>query len=731
MLKRVLLSIALLAGYAPTVSAQVCGTINRQAAGGGAAIPGIDGQPSKELQEQVAKRVQAMMQQTPPANRSATAVYTIPVVVHIVNFAANEDISDAVVRTQIALLNDYFGKRNTDVGHVANCTHTPKHCYGDVPSTTANPNVGTGVAPRAADVQIEFKLATREEDGDCTTGIVHKTVPAAYAATHSFYPFTNAGATALMSTANGSRYWNPSEYMNIYVTRLPTSPNIVTGYACRPLDATIMAPNGDDFDGVVISRKCFGVRSTTTNDPSGTNDPLGNLFNFNTGRIAAHEVGHYLNLDHIWGIGEGKPGTGTGCTTDRANDTPLQPQYNLFTLTSAPESIYPRITTCNGVQNNNTASGERGDMYMNFMDYGDNNVVNMFTADQKQIMFTTLNTPAPAGRASLIAAATTAAVFGPAPSFGYTGPYCINYTGNGISFVPLCTGSTTRVRYVLTIGAGTGTGTVTFMTNNPSIVVTNSGLTATLEPTNPSSPINVYLFYGPGAGTGYTKTISLTATYLGQTTVNGPWTAGTWSYTTPTTTRTLDFRVAPTLPTSVTCTADGGSCVFRVNVSASVGATQVTVTGPADNTVGAPILTYPVSPAGGSTPQWRPPYVTVTATNACGSVTSNTYNFSTGPCDNSRGLPGGDGQLPIDGVASRTRLTISPNPAMGQVRFLVGGEQLAGLITIKTLAGAVVQSFEVSTAEASFDTRMLREGTYLVEFRNAEQVKHQALVVQH
>ena len=83
---------------------------------------------------------------------------------------------------------------------------------------------------------------------------------------------------------------------------------------------------------------------------------------FDLGRTATHEVGHYLNLFHIWGD------DGTGCRgSDLVDDTPNQGSEN----TGRPR--FPHISCGNG---------PNGDLFMNYMDYVDDAVMVMFTHGQ-------------------------------------------------------------------------------------------------------------------------------------------------------------------------------------------------------------------------------------------------------------------------------------------------------------------------------------------------------------
>ena len=72
----------------------------------------------------------------------------------------------------------------------------------------------------------------------------------------------------------------PETHLNIWVCNLGMG---VLGYAQFPGGPSVT-------DGVVIGYKYFGT--------------IGNLTApFNKGRTTTHEVGHWLNLRHIWGDG--------------------------------------------------------------------------------------------------------------------------------------------------------------------------------------------------------------------------------------------------------------------------------------------------------------------------------------------------------------------------------------------------------------------------------------------
>lgn len=141
--------------------------------------------------------------------------------------------------------------------------------------------------------------------------------------------------------------WPAEQYLNIWVCELGD----LLGYA--------QFPGGPlETDGVVVNYRAFGL--------GGTAEPP-----YHLGRTATHEVGHWLNLYHIWGD------DGSGCGgTDEVDDTPNQAGPNTGTPT------FPTIS-CDNAPN--------GDMFMNFMDYVDDDSMNMFTNGQVERMHSALD----------------------------------------------------------------------------------------------------------------------------------------------------------------------------------------------------------------------------------------------------------------------------------------------------------------------------------------------------
>jgi hypothetical protein len=150
-------------------------------------------------------------------------------------------------------------------------------------------------------------------------------------------------------STGGIAPYRPDKYLNFWVCALGGG---LLGYAQFPGGPAAT-------DGVVINYRAFGT-SGTAQAP------------FNRGRTATHEVGHYLNLRHIWGDTEDCSGS------DFVADTPN---------CAGPNYGTPRfpIVTCN--------NGPNGDMFMNYMDYVDDAAMFMFTAQQVVRMRAALNGP--------------------------------------------------------------------------------------------------------------------------------------------------------------------------------------------------------------------------------------------------------------------------------------------------------------------------------------------------
>jgi len=253
-----------------------------------------------------------------------TGCTEIPVVVHVLYRNSAENLSDAQINSQIDILNHDFRATNAD--------------------KSSTPAV---FQPLIADARITFKLATTDPSGNPTTGIIKKSTNNA--------SFNASLDNAKHNNTGGDDAWPADKYLNIW-----TCGNLVNN-AGQGLLGYAQFPGGPAAtDGVVILHSAFGNTGTASAP-------------FNLGRTATHEVGHWLNLRHIWGD------DGTGCSgSDFVADTPNAAGPNF----GAP--TFPSIT-CN--------NGPNGDLFMNYMDYTDDAAMFMFTAGQVDRMQAALDGP--------------------------------------------------------------------------------------------------------------------------------------------------------------------------------------------------------------------------------------------------------------------------------------------------------------------------------------------------
>jgi len=169
---------------------------------------------------------------------------SIPVVVHVVYNANEENVSDAQIQSQLDVLNADFQLLNEDK---LNSSHA---FYDDM-----------------ADCEIEFCLAKTDPDGNPHSGITRTRTDSVNFAGVGNEKFTSFG---------GHDNWDPNRYLNIWVCNLDEDFGTL-GYSSFPTDLKDYPRE----DGVVIHFRCFGTTGT-----AGSGDFQEN----NLGRTATHEV---------------------------------------------------------------------------------------------------------------------------------------------------------------------------------------------------------------------------------------------------------------------------------------------------------------------------------------------------------------------------------------------------------------------------------------------------------
>ena len=337
------------------------------------------------------------------------AVITIPVVVHVVYNTSAQNVSDAQIQSQIDVLNKDFRKLNTDLNLI--------------PSTFSS---------LVADAEINFCLANRDPSGNATTGIIRvQTSQTSFS--------TNDGMKS--ASSGGSNAWSTNQYLNIWVCNMSGG---ILGYAQFPGGAAAT-------DGVVIGYTCFGTTGTAQAP-------------FNKGRTATHEVGHWLNLRHIWGDAT--------CGSDLVSDTPVHNTSNY----ACPS--HPRANSC----------GTSAEMFMNYMDYVDDACMQMFSNGQKARM-----------QALFVSGGARASL---ATSLG-----CSGSTGGGTTTPAYCaaTGSNTQFEWISNVkfntinNTSTGSGGYANYTSISTTVNKGTAYPLTLTPSFASTAypeyFNVYMDY--------------------------------------------------------------------------------------------------------------------------------------------------------------------------------------------------------------------------------------------
>jgi PKD repeat protein/outer membrane murein-binding lipoprotein Lpp len=242
----------------------------------------------------------------------ARAAFTIPVVFHIIHNNGPENIPDANIYDAVRVLNEDFNKENADWA-----------------------NVRPEFLGLVADVDVEFVLARKDPNGNCTNGIT-RTVSA----------LTNNGESAMKALIQ----WPRNKYLNIWVCANAGGAG-VAGYTFTPNNAQFFPAE----DGIVVRYDYVGTLPPSDHTSS---------------RTLTHEVGHWINLQHTWGPSN-NPGLQSNCNLDdNVADTPNTIGWTSCNLSGA---------TCDGTLDN----------VENFMEYSFCD--KMFTQGQKTRMHAALN----------------------------------------------------------------------------------------------------------------------------------------------------------------------------------------------------------------------------------------------------------------------------------------------------------------------------------------------------
>lgn len=202
------------------------------------------------------------------ANRDV--LVTLPIVFHIIHLNGNENISNEQIQNQVALLNEDYQALNSDLG-----------------------NVHPAFAGITGNVQVKFVLPTLDPNGNCTNGIDRIKTPE-----------TKKGIDESKMNA-----WPRDKYINVWVVQ--SMEDGTAGYAYYPSAQEGLL--GRLVDGIIIRHNYIGN--------IGTSSP-------NNSTALTHEIGHYLNLRHVWGDNNGEDNApdyhmSADCGDDDVEDTPM------------------------------------------------------------------------------------------------------------------------------------------------------------------------------------------------------------------------------------------------------------------------------------------------------------------------------------------------------------------------------------------------------------------------
>ncbi len=263
------------------------------------------------------------------SNSGNRATIVVPVVVHIIHDNGTGNISDAQIMSALDILNEDYNRLNPDTATTRNTVDAPFQA-------------------ESGSMDMDFKLARIDPNGECTNGIVR---------VNSAQLSHNAGENCKYSSNGGSDQWPRDEYFNIWIVNSIDNggaSGITLGYAYLPYGG-----GGGNGYGILMRHDSFGTIETASSSD---------------GRTLTHEMGHALGLNHIF-----SGGCHLGdCSSngDYCCDTPPQEEANW--------SCSQTWNSCSEVPIGDAFGFDALDQIENYMSY--NACQNMFSLDQVGIM---------------------------------------------------------------------------------------------------------------------------------------------------------------------------------------------------------------------------------------------------------------------------------------------------------------------------------------------------------
>lgn len=645
-----------------------------------------------------------------PVAKKATII--IPVVVHnITHDGGVAYVDKATIEAAINRLNLDFKRLNADAS-----------------------STRTLFQPYAAALDIEFRLARKDPNGNCTEGIVRAESPYSY----------NTSSSAAENVKAVS-YWNSKKYFNIWLIdeiQANTDGSFVAGYAQFPSSGI------NTTYGVVVVNQSFGASD----------------------RTLTHEIGHCFNLYHTFQSG---CGSNCGSSGDLCCDTP-----------PVSASSFPCDFTQNTCSNDNNGGSPYGanvvDQIENYMSY--NSCQNMFSLNQATRMMAVLNSTNTSTGLAQLSTPTNLSFTGVGDPYETT-PICIPWGANfTYNKTKVCEGGTVTFSDLNTYNATPTLWDWTFTGGTPN--------TSNLEnPVITYPTVGTYgATYSPGTTAGYytpavsKSNIITVSTIAAQYTVpfiesmenttsfNNDWSINTisgnsWQNVTTAAytgvrslkvnnltnsigditeaispsfnlasvlSPTLNFKLAYVKKTT------GGNEILTISSSIDCGATWQTVTIKSASTMSSATASD-VAFTPSSIAQWKNHAVTISPTLAAQTNVRFKFSFKSNGGNNAYlddiNL---DGTVGIDEPKLVNNLTIFPNPATesAALSFNLITEVKNLKITLKDVLGKEVtkiingQPFSAGRYSLSIDQgKKLASGLYFIEFNADNKVNVEKLIV--
>lgn len=278
-------------------------------------------------------------------------IIVIPVIFHVLYFSDEDNISSDMIGANFDQINLDFQNLNTDGDKIPSSPNPVQDFNGDGKIDDIDYNdFDAGIDYSFAGVRgahrIKFVGALGEENGiDLNEGITIRRYKIDQATVSNLFEARSLAANTL--TDSGFPNGTQQGYLNIYVA---------------PLSSILGQATLGGIESVVLNRSVGSVEK-----------PSDSIFNYNLGRTLTHELGHNLTYLHTFNA--------QACDQVLHSDIPSQiqsnGQANLFEWPVGSGNFWGR-----DANNSCIDSHQKGDQFMNYMDYSTDRNLLMFSKEQ-------------------------------------------------------------------------------------------------------------------------------------------------------------------------------------------------------------------------------------------------------------------------------------------------------------------------------------------------------------